>query len=108
MSPIPEKILTALESHATWNPERKKTMSEPQRVNRRDFLGGSLATVGVAGAMAGAGWGPSRAGAAEPAAEAASASAAAEAMPCGMIGKAKISRLLLGAIWSPAICTPAT
>ena len=39
-------------------------MSEPQRVNRRDFLGGSLATVGVAGAMAGAGWGPLRAGAA--------------------------------------------
>lgn len=71
-------------------------MSEPQRVNRRDFLGGTLATVGIAGAMAGSPGGRRQAGAAEPAAESAPGAAPAEAMPCGMIGKAKISRLLLG------------
>lgn len=69
-------------------------MSESPRVNRRDFLGGSLATVGVAGALGGAGWSRQQAGAAEGAAE--PVPAAAEAMPYGMIGKAKISRLLLG------------
>ncbi len=68
-------------------------MSESPRVNRRDFLGGSLATVGVAGALGGTAWSRQTAGAAEGAAEPAPG---AEAMPYGMIGKAKISRLLLG------------
>ena len=71
-------------------------MSEPLRVSRRDFLGGSLATVGVAGAIAGAGLGRSQARAAEPATTPTTSEPAAQVIPCGTIGKAKISRLLLG------------
>jgi hypothetical protein len=67
-------------------------MSRHDDLRRRDFLGGALTTAG-AGMLAGlggcrggadAGSGPSPAPAAVP------------AMPCGTIGKARISRLLLG------------
>lgn len=70
-------------------------MSQPQQVSRRDFLGGSLATVGVAGAIAGSTLAGGRAEAAE-AAAAATDKPGAPVVPCGMIGKAKISRLLVG------------
>lgn len=71
-------------------------MSQPQRVSRRDFLGGSLTTAGVAGVLAGTGLRSGQTVAGESAKEPAASDSAADAMPCGMIGKAKISRLLLG------------
>ena len=61
-------------------------MSEPKSVSRRAFLGGSLAAAGALGAMAA----PSTASAA------AAKPAEGGAMPCGTIGKARISRVLLG------------
>lgn len=66
------------------------------RVSRRDFLGGSLTAAGVAGAATCAGLSLATAAAAESAPPAASSEATKDAMPYGMIGKAKISRLLLG------------
>jgi len=68
-------------------------MSAAKGVRRRDFLGGSLT---VAGAAACAGLGRMTATAAESAAPSAPATASSEPMPYGTIGKAKISRLLLG------------
>ena len=72
-------------------------MSKSKPVNRRDFLSGTLAAAGAIGAMAGAG-AESAAPAAPtpPGATAKPAPADAGAMPCGKIGKANISRLLLG------------
>jgi len=60
-------------------------MSEPKSVSRREFLGGSLIAAGALGAVA-----------VPPACGAAATPAPAGAMPCGMIGKARISRVLLG------------
>jgi hypothetical protein len=71
-------------------------MSTSKGVRRRDFLGGSLTAAGVAGAAACVGLGRMTAAAAESAAPTASPSASSEPMPHGTIGKAKISRLLLG------------
>jgi len=71
-------------------------MSESKNVSRRDFLNQSLTAAGAAG-VAGIG-AEGVAGAAQADAKAAtpSPSADAEAIPCGTIGNAKISRLLLG------------
>ena len=69
-------------------------MAEPKsNINRRSFLGHSLAASGAAGLI--------KAAAAEepttsPAGTAANAAANAEAMPLGTLGNARISRLLLG------------
>ena len=71
-------------------------MSTSKGVRRRDFLGGSLSAAGVAGAVACAGLGRMTAAAAESAAPSPSPAASSEPMPYGTIGKAKISRLLLG------------
>ncbi|HUU89623.1 MAG TPA: hypothetical protein VM238_00280 [Phycisphaerae bacterium] len=60
-------------------------MSEPKSVSRRAFLGGSLAAAGALGAMA-----------VPTTSTAAATPAPADAMPCGTIGKARISRVLLG------------
>ena len=60
-------------------------MSESKSVNRREFLGGSLAAAGALGAMA-----------VPTTSTAAATPAPADAMPCGTIGKARISRVLLG------------
>jgi len=62
-------------------------MSEPRPLNRREFLGSSLAAAGALGAMAA----PTTSGAA-----AKPAPSDSGPMPCGMIGKARISRLLVG------------
>ena len=71
-------------------------MSEPKRISRREFLGGSLAAAGAMGLVAGA----ARAGAAPAAATGPagtpSPAAAPESVPCGTIGKARIGRLLVG------------
>ncbi|MBC8870317.1 MAG: twin-arginine translocation signal domain-containing protein [Planctomycetes bacterium] len=71
-------------------------MSESKNVSRRDFLNQSLAAAGAAG-VAGIG-AESVAGAAQADAKAATPSPSTddEAIPCGRIGNAKISRLLLG------------
>lgn len=69
-------------------------MSQPQQVSRRDFLGGSIASVGVAGTLTASTLAASCAGAAEVAPP--PAATPGTLVPCGMIGKAKISRLLLG------------
>jgi hypothetical protein len=71
-------------------------MSENQKVNRRGFLGSSLATVGVAGAVSGSIAARTAASAAQPAGSPDPQPVTNEPMPYGMIGKAKISRLLLG------------
>lgn len=68
-------------------------MSDESRLNRRNFLGGSMAAVAAAGAATGV--------AAEKASSPAAGSPPAvephpTGMPYGMIGKAKISRLMLG------------
>ena len=63
-------------------------MSEPKPTSRRDFLRGSLAAAGALGVMAGARGSAVAAAPAKPAAEG--------AIPCGQIGKAKISRLMVG------------
>jgi hypothetical protein len=68
-------------------------MSTSKRVHRRDFLGGSLVAAGV---VASAGLGRTQAPAAEAATSTASTGSVGEPMPCGMIGKVKLSRLLLG------------
>jgi hypothetical protein len=67
------------------------TMAEVKGVSRRTFLSGSAAAVGAISLTA----------AAAPAASAAAADAAAPttqpaALPCGMLGKVKMSRVLLG------------
>ena len=64
-------------------------MSQPNSVNRREFLNHSLAAAGTAGLAAGA-----SAQGAE--AKTAAAETAAAGFPVGMLGKAKISRLMLG------------
>jgi hypothetical protein len=71
-------------------------MASTNRRDRRHFLGTSLAAMGAAGAIAGS-------GAARPAAASPQEAAASnppepgpKGMPYGMLGKAKISRLLLG------------
>ena len=74
-------------------------MSLPDHVSRRRFLGGSLAAAGMAsaiGASSMANAARAAEGESDAAASTAPAPAAAESMPYGMIGKAKISRLLLG------------
>ena len=71
-------------------------MSQRHEVNRRGFLGSSLATMGVAGVASGSMAARSIVGAAEPAAAPGPEQVTSESMPYGMIGKAKISRLLLG------------
>jgi len=72
-------------------------MSESTPVSRRGFLSGSLAAAGALGLGVGAGTGGAAQAAAAPSgAEAKPAPAVAGALPCGTIGKAKISRMLLG------------
>ncbi len=71
-------------------------MPAAQRVSRRDFLGGSLTVAGVAGAVTCAGLSLGTAAAAESSPPATPSEPSQDAMPYGMIGKAKISRLLLG------------
>jgi len=85
-------------------------MAGPVHVNRRDFLAGALAATGALGAAASTAAAPppappSAAPAGAPGAAPASAGAPAAppaasaqgpALPCGTIGKAGISRLLLG------------
>jgi hypothetical protein len=66
-------------------------MSSSERCSRRGFLGGSVAALTVAGAALGA-----EAPKAPPAAPAAPPEPKPGDMPYGMIGKAKISRLMLG------------
>ena len=68
-------------------------MSDPKPVSRRQFLGGSLAAAGAFGLAAGAAAGarPPKA-ATEPAAPPANAAK----VPCGMLGKARISRMMVG------------
>ncbi len=72
-------------------------MSSSGRLNRRRFLGKSLAAAGAAGAAAGA-----RAADAPPATGRQAAAPREQSgpapgdMPCGMLGSVKISRLLLG------------
>ncbi|MCX5685294.1 MAG: twin-arginine translocation signal domain-containing protein [Planctomycetota bacterium] len=69
-------------------------MSESKGVTRRNFLGGSLAAAGAMGLAAsavGVGATPARAAEATPA-----PTADAAQMPCGMLGKAKISRMMVG------------
>jgi hypothetical protein len=69
-----------------------------RKVNRRDFLGKSVATAGVAGLVASGNTSTSEA--TPPQAESAEASknspATIEGMPYGTIGKVKISRVILG------------
>jgi hypothetical protein len=67
-------------------------MSEPQSVSRRDFLNRSIVAAGAAAAAAQV---AAPAKAEEPATTPA-VETAADRVPVGMIGKAKISRLLLG------------
>ena len=72
-------------------------MSQCPRLDRRGFLSSSLAAAGAAGAILGAetpgsvraGEEPAKTPEPKPAAD-------AHGMPCGMLGKAKISRLMLG------------
>jgi hypothetical protein len=71
-------------------------MSQDQQVNRRGFLGSSLASVGTAGAAVGAMQASNSASGAEVPAPLDPQQITSEEMPYGMIGKAKISRLLLG------------
>ena len=69
-------------------------MPESTRVSRRDFLSGSVAAAGAIG-LAGAG-GMAPAAAPAPGAEAKPPAADARMLPCGTLGKARISRMLLG------------
>ena len=69
-------------------------MSESTRVSRRDFLSGSVAAAGAIG-RAGAG-GMALAAAPAPGAEAKPPATDARMVPCGTLGKARISRMLLG------------
>ena len=71
-------------------------MSPSDPVSRRGFLNQSLVAAGTAGVLAGtvAAAPPQEGAAAKPPAE--SAPAKATTLPCGTLGRAKISRLLLG------------
>jgi hypothetical protein len=72
-------------------------MSESQNVSRRAFLNQSLAAAGAAGAAAGIGTqSGAQAATAESDPATASLAGAPERIPCGKIGNAKISRMLLG------------
>ena len=72
-------------------------MSNPNRFDRRCFLGSSLAAVGAAGAATAAGATKgSSAAQKEPDAPKQQSEPNPSGMPCGMLGNVKISRLLLG------------
>ena len=69
-------------------------MSRSEECNRRLFLGQSVAALGATGAAALSTGAAAPASASTPAAPREPVKAGV--MPCGMIGKAKISRLMLG------------
>jgi hypothetical protein len=71
-------------------------MSQSDRCDRRSFLGNSLATLGATGAALGAQHAAAAAPEGQKPAAPAATTEAADALPYGMLGKAKISRLLLG------------
>jgi len=72
-------------------------MSEPRHLTRRNFVGGSLAAAGAAGAvLGGVGKGAVEAAPGEAVTPAKQAEAPQSGMPYGTIGGVKISRLLLG------------
>jgi len=70
-------------------------MSPSDQVSRRDFLNQSLAVAGTAGVLSGSVAAAPREAAAEKKPVTATP-AEATALPCGTLGRAKISRLLLG------------
>jgi hypothetical protein len=72
-------------------------MEKPKRVGRREFLAESVAAAGVVGLALGAGPGrPAQAAPAAPETPAKPPAADAKQVPCGTLGKTKISRILLG------------
>jgi hypothetical protein len=72
-------------------------MSQSELTSRRDFLNRSVAAAGAVGAAAAVeNGGRARAAAGDSPAQTQPVSVVPEAMPCGTIGKARISRLLLG------------
>jgi len=96
--PLCNTVLDRFESIV--RPERvhsmgRMIMSPSNQVSRRDFLNQSLAVAGTAGVLSGSAAPAPREAAAgkEPVT---STPAEATALPCGTLGRAKISRLLLG------------
>lgn len=71
-------------------------MSTPKSVSRRDFLNGSLATAGAAGALAAVGANAAAAAPPDTKEEDAASAGKQTDMPYGKIGDVRISRMLLG------------
>jgi hypothetical protein len=69
-------------------------MSQSPNINRRGFLGDTLTTAGIAGAAASIGLSDQPSQAADADRDAAASSD--DLFPCGTIGKARISRIMLG------------